>query len=744
MRIFIPLIFCVCSFICCNAQVLYDNNDDVKGFNTGWSSGAYERGVDDPAGGSGKASRYVRAADVYDVLILNPRYALDDVSAYLNHSKKISIDVYSEHAGTEILLVFANALKSNAAHPIGRHSEYRATTNLSGQWETLEFDFIYQPDNTIGYQEINQMIFLFDPEVTASNGHTYYFNNFYGPEISEPEFSQELYENGDDVSLLTYEWSAGTLTRGAANPAPDIVNPDIEVVQYTRSTGQWDGIGALPSIVLANVEPYVLNRKKMTIQVYSAHPGTQITLVFQNQEKIAGNAHPIGRHSEYAAFTTLNNEWETIEFDFMARHDVNVSDIEVDQLVFLVAPNTFTTRTIYFDNFYGPERLQGEGGSADLALNELVSSNSGTVADFEGDYEDWIEIYNYGSSSADLSGYYLSDNLQNPQKWTFPNVVILPGQYLLVWASGKDRVMGNGEVHTNFRISSSGEPLIFTSPEGNLIDHVATVELQPNYSYGRQPDAHGDWSFFKTPTPRASNTTQTFTEIISSKPVFSHLGGFYESPFNLSVQGPSGAQIRYTLDGSIPTASSPVLNGLLPVMGREGEANTISEIRTSELPGSWDAPNGEVFKAMVIRARVFKEGAIPGPVATNTYFIGSNVSQRYNVAVLSFATDNENLFNHDTGIYVSGKVFEDWTASNPPPYNGSTPANYNQRGEDWERPASLEFFEPDGSRGFSLNSGIRIHGGWSRAIGQKSLRVYFRNTYDTANTLNYPLFPGLK
>ncbi len=74
-----------------------------------------------------------------------------------------------------------------------------------------------------------------------------------------------------------------------------------------------------------------------------------------------------------------------------------------------------------------------------LTINELVSSNNSTLADEDGDYEDWIEIYNGGGTAVNLNGYGLTDNPGNPFKWVFPAETIQPGQFLIVWASDKER-----------------------------------------------------------------------------------------------------------------------------------------------------------------------------------------------------------------------------------------------------------------------------------------------------------------
>ncbi len=147
--------------------------------------------------------------------------------------------------------------------------------------------------------------------------------------------------------------------------------------------------------------------------------------------------------------------------------------------------------------------------SREVVINEFMSSNGETIVDFEGDTEDWVELFNTTDGIVDLSGYYFSDDRDNPYRWRFPEGTTIPaGGYLIVWASGKDLIAPNGEIHTNFRISRSGEPLIITAPDRTtLVDMVLPIALPRNVSYGRFPDGSDAWEFFDRDemTPGASN-----------------------------------------------------------------------------------------------------------------------------------------------------------------------------------------------------------------------------------------------
>jgi hypothetical protein len=383
--------------------------------------------------------------------------------------------------------------------------------------------------------------------------------------------------------------------------------------------------------------------------------------------------------------------------------------------------------------------------SQGLKLNEVVSSNATGIEDYNGKDQDWIEIYNGSASAINIGGYYLTDDDSEPEKWSFPSKIINPGQFLLVFASGDDQVYPNGEIHTNFSVSSDGEMIILLSPANALVDTISSISLSPDVSYGRSTDGAGTWSYFNTPTPGMSNSAGTPYSGILPAPSFSLSGGFYTSSFNLSISAndPS-ASVYYTLDGSEPTTASLLYAGPILIQSRAGDPNTLSLIPTSFDP-YWDVPAGEIEKATIVRAKTFRAGYLSGETISNTYFVDPNIKTRYNIPVFSIITDTFNLFNYDSGIYVPGKTFDDYAAANPTAnYDGGSPANYNQSGKAWERPAHVEFFDPPGNRLFSQNIGIDIHGNYSRALRQKGINIKAGEKYDTKNIMNYEFFPGLK
>jgi hypothetical protein len=145
------------------------------------------------------------------------------------------------------------------------------------------------------------------------------------------------------------------------------------------------------------------------------------------------------------------------------------------------------------------------GDPSMLYINELMADNATTLADESGEFDDWFEIYNGGDEPVWLGDKFLTDNLDNPSKWPCPDYAIQPGEYLIIWA---DEDGGQGQFHTNFKLSKDGEEIGLFDSEANgfaLIDQVIFDQQQTDISYGRDPDGGEDWIFYVDPTPGISN-----------------------------------------------------------------------------------------------------------------------------------------------------------------------------------------------------------------------------------------------
>lgn len=321
-----------------------------------------------------------------------------------------------------------------------------------------------------------------------------------------------------------------------------------------------------------------------------------------------------------------------------------------------------------------------------VVVNEFLAWNWNTNTDEDGEWEDWIELYNTAATPVNLAGYTMTDDPTTPGKWTFPNVWIGGRGYLRVWASNKDRTTVGQPLHTNFRLERSGEFLGLYDPVGAPVDTLTYSGQYEDTSYGRKPDGGATWVFFTSPTPGWSNNTSVSAPGFAADPDFSLEAGIHPGPAAVALSSVTpGAQIRYVQGGAEPTEASPVYT----------------------TPLSITTPT-------VIRAQTYVPGLFPSKVVTKTYIVNFTSS----MPVISVVTDPANLWGA-SGIYYA---------------NVSGPAG--------ERPCHIEYWEPDGTSSFTLPCGLRIHGGASKSrddIHKKSFRLHFRRVRGPTK-LEYPLY----
>ena len=404
----------------------------------------------------------------------------------------------------------------------------------------------------------------------------------------------------------------------------------------------------------------------------------------------------------------------------------------------------------------GPSAAVGVDGSSWLGtdpigpvITEVVSSNASTLADQDGDQPDWIELHNPTHEPIDLEGYHLSDDEDDPARWTFPAVVLEPDSHLVVFASGKDRRDASGELHTDFRLAQGDEPVLLVEPDGGTVaDRIEAVDIPRNASFGRPPAQLARTCYFAFPSPGSPNTDECFDDTDLGAPTLSQATGFYDEPFDLEITAPNpDATIYYTLDGSYPDPDTNpdntlVYDGPLRIVDRSPEPNTISMIPTT-VPEHREfvAPDHEIPKGTAIRGRTRHSAT-----SVATYFVG-DVPSHGDLAVVALTIDPDYLFDHDIGIHVGGRKYEEWAASDaydPDARWLDVEANYLWRGREWERPArdelrnavSLEFCQTRRSCDYQQQVGVRTHGGASRTFPNKSLRLYARADY-AAETFDY-------
>ena len=409
--------------------------------------------------------------------------------------------------------------------------------------------------------------------------------------------------------------------------------------------------------------------------------------------------------------------------------------------------------------------------SQNLVINEVLASNLSINSDEDNTPQDWVEIYNGTSQAINLNGYGLTDEVNLPYKWIFPNVTINSGQYLLIWASDKNRTNPLNPLHTNFKISAGGETLKLTNSSGTIVDMVVLPAQTDNISYGRSPNAIGDFVFFQTPTPASFNSGTGASEVLSA-PQFSQNSGFYTAGFNLSITtNESGATIIYTLDGSDPletnlsgtvynyknqypklpgqafgsflTQSFQTLNYTSPIAisDRSSMPNKIANISSTYDFSPPYFPNNPIFKATVVRARVVKPGALPSPIVTKTYFVNPLGSSLFTIPVISISTSENNFFDYNNGIYVAGVDFDTWRTNYPLGDADYEIGNFARKGTSSERPINFSYFV-NGNEVLNQNIGARIRGNYSRIYPSKSFNLYARSDYGD-DDMDFSFFQGL-
>jgi len=201
-----------------------------------------------------------------------------------------------------------------------------------------------------------------------------------------------------------------------------------------------------------------------------------------------------------------------------------------------------------------------------VTLSEFMADNGRTLNDEDGDASDWIEIENGSDQVVDLTGWALTDDPTRPMSWRFPPVALAARGHLVVFASGKNRTVPTARLHTQFRLSREGGYLALVRPDGTTASSYGNSypPQTRDISYGRLPTDPLKTGYFPLPTPGAPNTEGG--PGFSSEVTFSRVGGTFLEPFMLTL-GASGsdAVVRYTLDGTVPTESSPEAKAAIPI-----------------------------------------------------------------------------------------------------------------------------------------------------------------------------------
>lgn len=315
-------------------------------------------------------------------------------------------------------------------------------------------------------------------------------------------------------------------------------------------------------------------------------------------------------------------------------------------------------------------------------INEIMAVNVLSYPNPEGEYEDWIELYNSGDQALDLAGYYLANGAST--KWQIPygnsSKSTIPAKGFLVFsADGRTDLA----FHVSFSLGKEGEDLFLLDKDGStLIDYIHFPEQLRDISYGRWQDGGTVWNYMHVFSPGTVN--KPGYNDFSNRASIVLNSGFYNNSVTVYMSnGHPYEIIRYTTDGSDPGESSAQYTGPL-----------------------------EISTTCVLRARTFRNGYLPGEIISKSVFINENQA----LPVLSLITDPKNLYDPATGIYV-----------------------HDFDGRAWERYSEFEYFD-ENKLAFKILAGIRIQGNTGPMdFNKKSFRLFLRKGYG-ADELTYPLF----
>ena len=233
------------------------------------------------------------------------------------------------------------------------------------------------------------------------------------------------------------------------------------------------------------------------------------------------------------------------------------------------------------------------------------------------------------------------------------------------------------------------------------------------------------------------------TAALADAPVltFSAPSGFYDGAFTLEMTCDSKkATIYYTLDGSVPDESCMKYDGGLLLEDSSTRPDSLMRIggtnSAEEFIPTTDFPTARVVRAVAITPKGEKSAVVSG-----TYFVGYDRQTLYgDTAIVCLVTDKDNLFDNEKGIYVLGKIFEQWAPQQDGPFEDwEAQGNFTQHGKEWERPVSVTILASDGTS-HTQDMGMRIKGGASRGYHQKSIRLIAREEYGDKN-VNFAVFP---
>ena len=338
----------------------------------------------------------------------------------------------------------------------------------------------------------------------------------------------------------------------------------------------------------------------------------------------------------------------------------------------------------------------------------------------------FVTIRNDGVLAFEAKNLYVSDREENPLYCRLDSGTIGPGEELTTYITMDDSL----DIRKN-----GGSAVWLSNAAGQIMDRITLPPLAKDEAYVKTGD---EWSVVSLVKEQVS----------LSAPEFSAESGFYESAFDLTLSSEKGMKIYYTLDCSDPTAESTLYTGPIHVCDRSAEENKYRSIRNvmRDYPVLEFEDPGPVDKAFIVRAIAVDEDGNASKPITKSYFI--NLEKYRDHKVVSLVSDPANLFDPETGIYVTGTEYDEWyrrylegtitLEEGQTTYSAAPTPNFRKRGEEWERQANLELMDGQNLI-LSQPVGIRIQGTSSAGFPLKRFSVYSRKQYSGNRYFDQPI-----
>jgi len=361
------------------------------------------------------------------------------------------------------------------------------------------------------------------------------------------------------------------------------------------------------------------------------------------------------------------------------------------------------------------KRYAASANLSNLVINEIQVANNGQFVDPSFNYGGWIEIYNAGTTTVDLGGAYvrgIDADGKNEQLFHLCSDfgTIPAGGYLNIWFDHNSIWGTYAYKQVEWKLEMEGGTITLLDSNLQEISSVTYPAAVPRTSYARTTDNGSTWGWTANPTPEETNSTTSYLTSLQrlDAPVVDQDGTVFAGTIKVNVEIPSGATLRYTTDGSVPTLTN----------GTTSPSGVFSFITTTTL-----------------RLCLYQDGYLPSPVVTRSYI---NLNYDYCLPIVSVVGKSEDFYDDTMGVMVKG--------TNGRAGNGqSTACNWNM---DWERPVNFEYFVPqknsDGDVSFmsvlNQEADLEMCGGWSRASSPHSFKIKASKQYELANYLNYAFF----